>query len=124
MSMGTLPPRIEPPRGVDATLVSPTLTAQALNALSRAPRMAMLRSLRGESRRIASEIYEAAGLSVQEGLPHLLALQEMGVIREDHGAFSLDVEALNRLLQGTSLTAPKASRPPVSPGREDSGSVA
>lgn len=103
MSMGTLPAPslpIAPPRGADAALA-----AQALNALSRAPRMAMLRSLRGQSRCIASEICEAAGLSIQEGLPHLLALQELGVIREDQGSFTLDVEVLNRVLQGTPLTA-------------------
>jgi DNA-binding IclR family transcriptional regulator len=82
-----------------------SIAAEALNALSRAPRMAMLRSLRGGSRRIPSEIYETAGLSAQEGLPHLLALQELGVIREDQGSFSLDVEVLNRMLQQTPPTS-------------------
>ncbi|WP_461164138.1 hypothetical protein [Arthrobacter sp. R4-81] len=102
MSTGPSPlnARLEPPRDVDAT------RAQALNVLSRAPRMAMLRSLRGETWRPSGQIYEAAGISPQEGLPHLLALQDLGVVREDQGSFSLDVELLNRILEQTSLSAP------------------
>jgi hypothetical protein len=106
MSTGQLPAlntSLETPRDVDATLV-----AQALNVLSRAPRMAMLRSLRGETWRFPSHIYEAAGLSPQEGLPHLLALQDLGVVREDEGSFSLDAEFLNRILQQSSLFAPSS----------------
>lgn len=103
MSMGSSPlnARLETPRDVDATL-----TAQALNVLSRAPRMAMLRSLRGETWRPSGQIFEAAGISPTEGLPHLLALQDLGVVREDQGSFSLDVELLDRIFQQTSLSAP------------------
>jgi hypothetical protein len=103
MSTGPSPlnTRLETPRSADATL-----SAQALNVLSRAPRMAMLRILRGESWCPSGQIYEAAGISPQEGLPHLLALQDLGVVREDQGSFSLDVDLLNRILQQTSLSAP------------------
>jgi hypothetical protein len=67
--------------------------------------MAMLRSLRGETWCPSGQIYEAAGISPHEGLPHLLALQDLGVVREDQGSFSLDVDLLNRILQQTSVSA-------------------
>ncbi|MBT2512485.1 hypothetical protein [Arthrobacter sp. ISL-30] len=89
----------------------PPLDRQALKvltAISRAPSMAILRTLDGGSWHTHGEISEALSLSAEDVLPHLLALQGMGVIQEEHGRFGLDKGILKVMLGQTYVSAVSA----------------
>jgi predicted transcriptional regulator len=70
----------------------------ALNAIKRAPRMAILRSIRAGNWHTGKEIEDLIGFSAHEALPHLAVLQDLGILLHDQGHFSLNTEALNSLL--------------------------
>ncbi|MBT2555559.1 hypothetical protein [Arthrobacter sp. ISL-5] len=73
----------------------------ALNAIRRAPRMAILRSIRAGNWHTGQEIEDLIGISAQEALPHLAVLQELGILLHDEGHFSLNTEVLHSLLLQT-----------------------
>jgi biotin operon repressor len=70
----------------------------ALNAIKRAPRMAILRSIRAGEWHTGRDIADLLGLSAQEALPHLAVLQELGLLLHDDGHFSVNADALDALL--------------------------
>jgi DNA-binding Lrp family transcriptional regulator len=67
---------------------------RVLNAISRTTGMAILRTLDGGASRSQLEISQAVSLSIEDLMPYLAALQDLGVIREKLGRFSLDTTAL------------------------------
>lgn len=70
---------------------------RVLNAISRTTGMAILRTLDSGASRSQLEISQAVSLSIEDLMPYLAALQDLGVIREKLGRFSLDATALARM---------------------------
>lgn len=70
----------------------------ALNAIKRAPRPSILRSIRAGKWYTVQEIEDLIGFSAEEALLHLTVLEDLGVLLHDEGHFSLDTGALHSLL--------------------------